>query len=260
MGGTQISSTDMTAFTNFVNTVTWLPNPYQNLNRTYPTSLEGGNAQKGQTEFINTPVDALGNTCNTCHTATNFGSDLDIFLLADAVQPMKATLLRATYQKELFNSTGPTIDGFGILHDGGEENIHTFVGGNLFPSLAGKKSVQNDISAFNLSMDTGTAPAVGYGVTLTAANVSTSANTTAWSTLESQAGLQYADLVANGTVHGVVSGLLYVPTTKLYQQKPSGPTYTHQQVVSLVEAGDTLTILGVPYGAGSRIAALSARK
>jgi hypothetical protein len=57
-----------------------------------------------------------------------------------------------------------------------------------------------------------------------------------------------------------VSGLLYVPTTKLYQQKPSGPTYTHQQVVSLVEAGDTLTILGVPYGAGSRIAALSARK
>ena len=57
-----------------------------------------------------------------------------------------------------------------------------------------------------------------------------------------------------------VSGLLYVSATKLYQEKPSGPTFTHQQVVSLVKAGDTLTILGVRYGAGSRIAALSASK
>jgi YVTN family beta-propeller protein len=260
MGGTQISSTDMTAFTNFVNTITFLPNPYQNLNRTYPTSLEGGNAQRGESEFITTAVNAQGKTCNTCHSATNFGSDLEIFLLAESVQPMKATLLRATYQKQLFNNTGPTIDGFGILHDGGEENIHSFVGGNLFPNLAGHPITQNDISAFNLSMDTGTAPAVGYGVTLTAADVSSSATTTAWSTLESQAGLQYADLVANGTIHGVVSGLLYMPATKLYQQEPSESTYTHEQVVSLVEAGDTLTIMGVPYGAGSRIAALSARK
>lgn len=260
MGGTQLSSNDMTAFTNFANTITWMPNPNQNLDRTYPTSLEGGNAQLGQSQFVTTGGMGQGTSCNSCHTATNFGSNNELFVLQTEVQPFKSTLLRATYQKQLFNKSGPTIDGFGILHDGSEENIHTFLAGSFFPTLKGKTATQNNIAAFNLSIDTGTAPAVGFGFTLTAANAGNSQITTEWSTLESQAAAQSADLVAHGTVNGVVSGLLYSPSTNLYTQQPTGTTYSHAQILALVDAGDTLTVMGVPLGSGTRIAGPAKRR
>ncbi len=260
MGGTQISSEYMTAFTNFADTITWMPNPNQNLDRTYPTSLQGGNAQLGEVQFATTGGMVQGTSCNSCHTASNFGSNKALFLLPNGVQPFKSTLLRATYQKELFNKSGPSIDGFGILHDGSEQNIHSFLAGTFFPSLKGKTATQNNIAAFNLAIDTGTAPAVGFAFTLTAADAGNSLITTEWSTLESQAAAQNADLIAQGTVNGVVSGLLYSPTTNLYTQQQTGTTYSHAQILAFVNTGDTLTVMGVPLGSGSRIAALAKRR
>ena len=52
MGGSQISTTDMTLYTNFANSILFLPNPYQNLDRTLPTSLIGGNPVNGQADFL----------------------------------------------------------------------------------------------------------------------------------------------------------------------------------------------------------------
>jgi YVTN family beta-propeller protein len=39
LGGAQLSDGDMTAFTNFINTIVYQPNPFQNLDRTLPASV-----------------------------------------------------------------------------------------------------------------------------------------------------------------------------------------------------------------------------
>lgn len=256
MGGNQISMDDMTAFTDYINTIMWMPNPYQNLDRSYPTSLQGGNAQNGQTDFSNSPVNAINDTCNSCHKAANFGSDLRIFILGTEVQPMKATLLRASYQKQLFTKGGPTIDGFGILHDGSVENVLNFVSASgLFPALNGQTQTLKDITAFNLSIDTGTAPAVGFGETLMAANIQNATVVGDWTTQESQAALHNCDLVISGTVAGKITGLIYNSAKNLYVNVANtGIKYTHAQISGFVQTGDTLTVMGVPYGSGPRIA------
>src|ERR1039457_317276 len=51
-GGTEISDVNMAAFTTFINSVLYLPNPNQNLDRSLPTSLNGGNAEAGLNDFL----------------------------------------------------------------------------------------------------------------------------------------------------------------------------------------------------------------
>ena len=258
MGGTQISTNNMTAFENFINTITPMPNPYQNLDRTYPTSLNGGNAANGQTEFSTLTVNPEKQTCNSCHAANNFGSNLQILILGNENQPMKNTLLRTTYQKQLFNkssSNGQTIDGFGILHDGNEDLVLNFIEGRNFPGIKNNPQAQKDISAFNLAIDSGTAPAVGYAETLTAATVGNSTYSTYWSTLESQALATNCDLIADGTLNGTATSLLYNPASNNYTSITTGlGPFTHAQLLTAIKAGSTsLTFMGVPYGSGSRM-------
>lgn len=257
MGGNQLSTSNMTAYTNFINTVVYMPNPYQNLDRSYPTSLTGngfsgpGNAVAGQEKFLTELVSPTA-TCNTCHTAANgLGTNLQIQIPAGEPQPIKVPHLRVTYQKELFNRNGPTIDGFGITTEGDHANLIEFFGLQAsFPLLQGKTQDTLDISAYNLAFDTGMAPAVGFAITLTNANVTNSTVTTEWSTLESQSAGN-CDLIAEGTVHGQVAELLYHPAAARYTSTTSGVgPFTHAQMVSLVENGDTLTVMGVPYGSG----------
>ncbi len=253
MGGAQLSTDDMTAFTNFINTVTFMPNPYQNLNRSYPTSLFGGNAQKGQTDFSTVTLDLQRHTCASCHTLANFGSDLELFILAQNVQPMKSTLLRATYQKQLFSTSGQTIDGFGLTHEGAEPNIHQFLA-TLFPAIANNRTAQNDISAFNLAFDTGTAPAVGYSQTLTSSSIAAPAVLTNWSTMETQA-VKNCDLIAGGIINGVNTALLYYPASSNYQSSAVGVgPFTHSQLLTAIKSGAIVTVMGVPFGSGARMA------
>lgn len=106
-----------------------------------------------------------------------------------------------------------------------------------------------DIAAYNLSFDTGMAPSVGYARTLTAASLGVAQVVADWTTLEAQAAIPNCDLVANGTVKGAVSGLIYSPALSRYVSTAKGrASYTHAQVVALVQAGDTLTVMGVPHG------------
>ena len=58
MGGTEISNTEMSVYTNFANSILFLPNPYQNLDRTLPTSLNGGKPGYG-TERPSLPLRKL---------------------------------------------------------------------------------------------------------------------------------------------------------------------------------------------------------
>src|SRR5580658_350898 len=109
MGGTQLSDADMAAFTNFINTVTYMPNPNQNLDRSLPTAVPlpdvpgvSANAVTGQNLFVDhLDSNNATQTCNTCHTSDpGIGSNLLVKLPVQLPkfpliqQPLKITQLR----------------------------------------------------------------------------------------------------------------------------------------------------------------------
>jgi DNA-binding beta-propeller fold protein YncE len=259
MGGSQISAADMTAYTNFINTVTFQPNPFQNIDRSFPTSLLGGNAAKGRSTYINAvlmqPETA---TCNTCHTA-NPGPGTNRFIQGIAPntvnddQNLKVPELRNIYQKLLFdNSGGPTIDGFGLDHEGDVSNLAAFFSAGSFARYS--TTQKSDIGAFLLSFDTGTAPSVGYARTVTPSNVGGSLLQLDWTGLQVQALEGNVDLIAKGTINGQVHGLLYQPASQSYKTDTTGlGPYTRAQLITLIRNGDTLTFMGVPPGSGVRM-------
>jgi YVTN family beta-propeller protein len=256
MGGPEISDTDMSLYTNFVDTILFLPNPNESLNRTMPTSFNGGNAAAGQSDFLTvlgTGTPTMKGTCNQCHTSTNFGPGSNRAIqIANPQpvnpQPLKVPELRNEYQKQLFNtSAANTIDGFGLGHDGNFPGLAAFLASVLFDGYTAAE--KTNIIAYSLCFDTGTAPAVGYTITLTAETVAgSSAN---WTTLESQASAGNIDLIARGAIQGVVQGLLYQPSSGNYISNTSA-LYTPAALQALIAAGDTtLSFMGVYPGTGS---------
>src|SRR5882724_10023525 len=67
LGGSALSTNDMNAYRDFVNTIAFQPNPNQNLDRSYATNVAGGNASAGRNAFFFTNY-TTGLTCNSCHT------------------------------------------------------------------------------------------------------------------------------------------------------------------------------------------------
>ena len=187
-------------------------------------------------------------TCNQCHTS-NPGPGSNRAILPQFTQPLKVPELRNIYQKLLFDRfAAATIDGFGLTHDGHAAGLADFLNDPLFEDYsAGQKT---DMSAYSLCFDTGTAPAVGYTRTLTAANVASSPAQSDWTTLQSQASAGNIDLIGRGTLKGVVHGLLYQTSSNNYISD-TGALYTQSQLQALVVAGDTLSLMGVYPGTGS---------
>jgi DNA-binding beta-propeller fold protein YncE len=259
MGSASLSTADMSAYSNFINTITYEPNPNQNLDRTYPTNFPGGgDANAGHNAFLFTNYTA-GLACTTCHTAPP-GPGSDRVIIAAAAlqesQDFKVPQLRAIYQKTHFNNIAGTnsIGGFGFTHDGTDPTLQVFLSRQVFVNIRNDTTIKNNLAAFVQSFDTGTAPAVGYSRTLTSNNVSTSAITNDWTLLENQALLTNIDLVVKGTVNGSRHGFWYQPTSGLYTSDSTKlGTLTHGQLFTNVQNGDTITLMGVPVGSGYRM-------
>jgi hypothetical protein len=162
---------------------------------------------------------------------------------------MKTPQLRNIYQKLLFNKTrSTTIDGFGLVHDGSTSTLGNFLDSKAFAGYT--QTEKNDMTAYMLAFDTGTAPTVGFTLTLTAATVNGPTNQSQWTTLQSQAGAGSCDLIARGTVQGQVHRLKYQPSTNNYLSD-SGTVYTQAQLQTFILAGDTLSFMGVYPGTGT---------
>ena len=264
LGGPQLSDSNMNLFVNFLNTILFLPNPYQNLDRSVPTSIPvlrgasiaaGGNPVNGQSDFENLVLGNAGGSlqaCAACHTDAPVGVGTDLFvrpvILPNTPQPLKVPQLRNVYQK-ILHTTGLSIDGFGLNHDG-STTLTSFLEGSPFASYS--KPQLTDIGAYLITFDTGTAPAVGYTRTLTKANVTAAQSQSNWTLLQNQALAANIDLVVRGTVNGKTHGLLYQTATGTYLCD-TGALYTQAELQTLVQAGDTLTIMGVYPGTGSAV-------
>jgi YVTN family beta-propeller protein len=249
MGGSQLSTSDMSTFTTFINSILFLPNPNLNLDRSLPSSLNGGNPVNGQSDFLNVPGTSSGQTCNACH-ASNPGPGSNRLIIASfKPQPLKTPELRNIYQKLLYTRHGSSsIDGFGLDHDGSFSTLADFMTQSLFPRYTTQQ--RTDIAAYLLCFDTGTASAVGFTITLTSGNVSNSTQQNYWNTLQSQASAKNIDLIVRGTIQGQVHGLLYQPSNGQYLSD-TGSQYTQSQLQAFIQAGDTLTLMGAYPGTGS---------
>jgi hypothetical protein len=201
----------------------------------------------------------LGLSCNTCHTLPD-GGDATIItgqVLEGDGQDIKVPHLRNVYQKlNLTHTPGSqSIGGFGIVHDGTLPSLFDFLSLPVFRAFSTNTTIKNNIEAFVLCLDTGMAPAVGYGRTITLANVNQPAVTADWNLLESQAAaVTNIDLVVKGTIDGKFRGLLYQPALNQYRlDSTNSPPLTRAQLRTKILDGDVITLLGVPPGTGNRI-------
>jgi DNA-binding beta-propeller fold protein YncE len=258
MGGNQLSDSDMSAYTSYIDTIAFQPNPNQNLDRTYSTSLNGGNAVNGQNAFINIAINTTPTkTCNSCHNSNpGPGSNLNIINRANLPQPIKVPTLRNIYQKLNFSNAGgsSSIDGFGLDGDGTKSNLVQLLAEPVLGGFTNNPQTQLDVAAFVVSFDTGTAPAVGYTRTVTSANATADPTiATDWALLQGQATAGNIDLVCQGTIQGQLHGCLYQPSTNNYETDTTGlGPFTQAQLIGFIQAGDTLSVMGVPPGSGVR--------
>ena len=260
LGGTTLTTQDMQAYRAYINTIVFQPNPNQNLDRTLPASFAGGDPNAGRNTFFNEQYQpVLGLSCTTCHTGPpGTGSDRLIFdrqALGES-QDFKVPHLRNVYQKGNFNNApgAASIGGFGLIHDGMEPDLFTFLSRSVFGNFANDTTRKKNIAAFVLCFDTGMAPAVGYTRTLTSATLGSAAFTNDWTMLENQARSNFVDLVVKGTVDGSPRGLLFQPGSNNYlSDKTTVGGLTRAQLVATIQAGDVLSVMGVPVGSGRRM-------
>ena len=275
LGGTALSATDMLAYSNYIVTIVFQPNPNQNLDRTLTNSFGGGDPIAGRNAYLGTNYvsgGALGSLrCNVCHAIPS-GSDKSVTPSVALAEPQdfKVPHLRAVYQKMTFtNAPGAkSIGGFGLVHDGSDPSLFAFLSRAVFGTLSGDAVQKRNISGFVQSLDTGLAPAVGYSRTFTTANVNSAGGSNDWNLLELQANLvnnihlgtggislTNIQLVVKGTIDGTQRGFLYQPSplNNYRADTTNMPAMTRAQLRAKVLAGDVLTVMGVPLGSGTRI-------
>jgi hypothetical protein len=171
-------------------------------------------------------------------------------------QHFKIPHLRNVYQKANFNHSpgAVSISGYGFVHDGIDDTLFNFLSRPVFGTFANNATIKNNLEAFVLCFDTGTAPAVGYTRTVTASNVTSLAVTRDWMLLEWQAVSNHVQVIVKGTIDGRVRGFLYDRLGNAYLPDTTNmAVMTRTQLEAKISAGDTLTVMGVPPGTGQRM-------
>jgi len=264
LGGSMLSASDMQAYRDFINTIRFSPNPNQNLDRTLPTAFPTrngvGNAEAGRNTFLNEFYQpTLQLSCNRCHAVPTGSTPTIVGAMAlQESQDFKVPHLRNVYQKLNVNfaAGAQSVGGFGLVHDGIDPDLFTFLSRPVFGTFANDTVRKRNLDAFVQCFDTGTAPAVGYARTLTAQNIDSASVSNDWNLLEAQATSGTSiNLIVKGTIDGIQRGFLYAgPAGTSYGPDTRDiPPMTRAQLRDKVLAGDTLTIMGTPLGSGTRI-------
>jgi YVTN family beta-propeller protein len=266
-----LSLADMDAFTDFIMTVRFPPNPFRTLDNSLPTSIPhpllggSGNPTNGQTAFINQPLDAGVFTCNLCHalptgTSTNLfngaaegeSQDFKIPHLRNMYEKIGFEVLRAGIQSGNPDNVGASSvkAGFGFIHDG-SVSLTEFLAAGVFQMTTQQ---ERDQLAFMMSFPTETVAAVGAQQTVTAANKNQSTVVTRIGTLVAEAEAGDIDLVAKGTLGGVAKGYVYDAVSNNFVPDSVLETPVAESTLRAgVVGADVLTYTGVPPGAGVRM-------
>ena len=274
--GTAPTPAEMDAFTDFIMTVNFPPNPFRNLDDTMPASLTvpsqsgggataTGNPNTGRNLFVNTNLDGGVFTCNTCH-ALPTGTTTNLFngQLENETQDFKIPQLRNMYEKVGFDVIRPNLTsgtatnigtatqkkGFGFIHDGAV-SLTEFLAAPVFQSTTQQ---ERDLFAFMLAFPTESAPAIGRQVTVTSANKNDATVSATIATMVAQAELPACDLIVKGVVGGVAKGWVYDPSTDTFEPDSLLEAPVSESALRGSLAGaDLVTYTGVPPGSGVRL-------
>ncbi len=250
-----LTTAEMTQFTEFVRTLTYTPNPYQNLDRTLPNPATGPSAVRGRQIFTTVPVLAGGLRCNGCHTLnTGTGTNGGIHPagVIGQSQPFKGPQLRGVYKKTGFvrTATGEQITGFGATHDGADGGVFEYLKRPIFTLTDDQR---NDLVEFVKTFDTGLAPAVGLQVTVNANNQGLQATIDRVNLLVAQANANNCNLIVKGFYQNRQRGFAYIGSNNFRPDRVSEANVGLTQLLASVSAGQELTFIGVPPGDGTRL-------
>jgi DNA-binding beta-propeller fold protein YncE len=258
---TELSAPQMQAFTDFVLTLTYPPNPLRALD----DSLTA--AQKRALDiYMHRNADFIA-TCNGCHAldpaAGFFGADGRTQFDGEP-QTFKVPHLRNAYQKVgMFGMsaglgvnttpfTGEQIRGFGYIHDGSVDTLFDFLSTSLFSLSAQDK---NDLASLLLAFDSTMAPAVGQQVTLDATTAASGRDRYG---LLVQQGLatvprRSCDLVGHGVVAGEMRGYVLRSDGKLDSDRAAEAPLAATAMLDLAASpGNSVTFTCMPPGSGVR--------
>jgi YVTN family beta-propeller protein len=282
----QLTTQEMSDFVAFVNTLSYPPNPNENLDRTNPNPDSGPNAFLGAARFrsaTNSPTGTpmpfifLGNAnnCNACHLAdpgsiNNFGigSFLGTFpgSILSEPQQFKVPQLRGIYQKAGMQKPAAgqpraeQITGFGFMHDGAFDTIVNFLKQPDFKGFT-SDGERRDIEAFLMAKDSVLAPAVGLQVAVNAGNKNSPEVLARVQLLVQQAQPFFApfnrfpfppncDLVVRGIYGGRPRSFLQTGNGFFQPDSASEAPVSVQQLLDSVGPGTELTFTGVPTDEG----------
>src|SRR5262249_35630767 len=152
-------------------------------------------------------------------------------------QQQKVPELRNLYRKLGFSrSAGPQKSGFGYTHDGALDNLSNFLAQPVFNPWP--SSTKDDIVEFLLAFDTGTAPAVGYQVTIDQTNATDPTANADLNLLVARALAGDLDLIARGVVQGALRGLQFDTSLQTFRADAAGTgPFTQAQLLGLLQTG-----------------------
>ena len=272
--GSQLSSADMDAYTDFIMTVRLPPNPFRNLDDSLPSSIPvplqtggggmgPGNPQTGANIYVNLSLDGPF-SCNNCHVLPT-GTTNNLFNgnAEGESQDFKIPHMRNMYEKVGFDLIRPGLQGgnanniglqdqkagFGFLHDG-SLSLTEFLAAGVFSMNAQQ---ERNMFAFMLAFPVQDVPAVGAQVTVNVGNKNDSGVIADINTLIAQAEAGNCDVIAKGVLGGTAKGYVYDTATNefLPDSIMEGPS-TEAALRGSIGGSDLLTYMGVAPGAGRR--------
>ncbi len=247
----QLTASEMQAFTDFVLTIVLPPNPVSALDDTLTAQQSAG-----RNLFLNRQTDGGVLTCVFCHRLP-FGTD-GLSTFEGEPQEFKIAHLRNLYQKVgRFGlaggaSVGDQIRGFGFLHDGAVSTIQNFVSAGVFQNL--NLTEERNLEQFMLAFDSGQDQAVGQQVSIDAGTFATTAFVNRINLLAARDDAGQCDLVVKGTIGGEARGGVYIGGNAFQLDRHADAPLTSTAVRNLAAtAGQELTFTCVPPGTGVRI-------
>ncbi|MES2705094.1 MAG: YncE family protein [Verrucomicrobiota bacterium] len=255
LAGSELPAAGMESMAAYLNSLKLHPNPHRLPDRTLPAELDGGSAVRGRLVFLNHDL----SHCITCHatspTNPGIGSDNNVDLMQEvgSTQPVKTPHLRLAHQHTPFSRAAGAVNisGYGILKDGTAPTSDMPIGHPY--ALANLATLQqfNDLRAFILAFDTGTAPAVGRSRTVTAPPAAGSPAEADIALLETRANAADCDLTVQGVTGGRLRSFVWDKGTARYLPDRAGePSLTRALLLESLGEGGALTFSGTLPGFG----------
>ncbi|MFA6047000.1 MAG: hypothetical protein WC718_18610, partial [Phycisphaerales bacterium] len=251
----QPTTAQLDQLTQFIQTITYQPNPIRQLDGTVPATVPtsdggAGNPTTGAVTFrTQTVVPAA--TCQTCHALPN-GSNGRVDDPPGKPQPLKIAGLRAMYEKVGWSRTGQANTKLtGFDHDSDFDTFTALLNGSGFTFAPGAQGTtqKRDIEAFVMTLQNDTHAGVGQQVTL--AGTPTGATLTRLSTFLNVAATGQAGLIVKGRVNGESRGYYYFGAGQM-QSDRAGEVLSETALRALAGVGSELTYTLVPLGTQKR--------